>query len=320
MKTKLKIKKRVWVILIILIILGFGAYKGIKIYEEYKYKQTYEYKLLEKGYEMKDAKLMEKNLSNKRLNYILSIDKNESIPLYITEKYYLDKNLEQYLQYQKENIKLTPDNVISIINTHRDNDFYEFDLDSNPALKSSLIVNKFYNLKNDYVPENLITISNNYAWGDSGSQKTTEETFNAYLEMYEAAKLDGYTLMINSSYRTFDEQKQVYDNYLNQYGETFADSIAARPGYSEHQSGFCLDIFSLTNSNRKTFKDSEAYQWLLNNSYKYGFILRYPEDKVEITGYDFESWHYRYVGKEISKYIFENNITFDEYYAYFIEK
>ena len=104
------------------------------------------------------------------------------------------------------------------------------------------------------------------------------------------------------------------------YGSEYADEIAARPGHSEHQTGLALDIFCTTNSNTKTFKDSEAYQWLLNNAYKYGFILRYPEGKENITGFTFESWHYRYVGTEIATYIYENDITFDEYYAYFTEK
>ena len=72
-------------------------------------------------------------------------------------------------------------------------------------------------------------------------------------------------------------------------------------------------------ANKANFKNTEDYEWLMNNAYKYGFILRYPEGKENITGYDFESWHYRYVGKEVAKFIYENEITFDEYYAYYIE-
>ena len=91
-------------------------------------------------------------------------------------------------------------------------------------------------------------------------------------------------------------------------------------GASEYQTVLTLDIFSKDNSNKNTFKDTEVFKWLKDNSYKFGFILRYPEDKVNVTGYGYESWHYRYVGKKIAKYIYENNITFEEYYAYYIEK
>ena len=73
------------------------------------------------------------------------------------------------------------------------------------------------------------------------------------------------------------------------------------------------------NTSQKTFPETESYKWLKENAHKYGFIQRYPEDKVDITGYNFESWHYRYVGVEAATYIYENNITFDEYYAYFVK-
>ena len=126
--------------------------------------------------------------------------------------------------------------------------------------------------------------------------------------------------MINSSYRPYKDQERVYNNYKDSRGESGADKIAARPGYSEHQTGLALDIFCTTNSSTKTFAESEAYRWLLDNSYKYGFILRYPEGKENITGYAFESWHYRYVGKDLATKIYNEGITFDEYYAYYIEK
>ena len=125
--------------------------------------------------------------------------------------------------------------------------------------------------------------------------------------------------MVSSSYRTYEKQELVYNDYKNSRGTEYADSIAARPGYSEHQTGYTLDIFEKTNSNQKTFHESTTYLWLKDNAHNYGFILRYPEDKEDITGYSFESWHYRYVGKDIATYIYQNNITFDEYYAYYLK-
>ena len=97
-----------------------------------------------------------------------------------------------------------------------------------------------------------------------------------------------------------------------------ADLSTARAGFSEHQTGLAIDIltYNVTLSN---FEETDAFKWLSSNAYKYGFILRYPKGKEDITGYEYESWHYRYVGVEIATQIFEEDITFDEYYAYYLE-
>ena len=129
---------------------------------------------------------------------------------------------------------------------------------------------------------------------------------------------DGYKLIVNSSYRSYEEQKEIYDKYSSWYGEDDADKKAARAGYSEHQTGLAVDIQSYC-SQKKEFDECEEFTWLTNNAYKYGFILRYPKNKEYLTGYNYEPWHYRYVGKKVSKYIHDNNITFDEYYAYYVK-
>ena len=93
------------------------------------------------------------------------------------------------------------------------------------------------------------------------------------------------------------------------------DSVSARPGHSEHQTGLTVDINLLS----KQFDKTNEYYWMINNSYKYGFILRYPMDKEKLTGYDYEPWHYRYVGRDVALAIHSEDITFDEYYAYYID-
>lgn len=320
MKRKIKLKKKVWIIITIVIILIVASIYGYNKYQEHLYHQTYEYKLLQKGYNFDETKFLENNFSKERLDYFLKIKKNDNIIAFRKEKYYLDKNLEKYLEYYETSENNDFSSVVAIINTNRNNEYYVNIKDSNFKQDTKMLVNKYYNLNKEYQPDDIIPISSSYAWGDNGSKTTRQITFDAYLNMYNAAKEDGINLMINSSYRTYEEQETVYKNYENKYGSEYADEIAARPGHSEHQTGLALDIFCTTNSNRNTFKDTEAYQWLLNNAHKYGFILRYPEGKENITGFTFESWHYRYVGKEIAQYIYDNSITFDEYYAYFIEK
>ena len=101
-------------------------------------------------------------------------------------------------------------------------------------------------------------------------------------------------------------------------GVEAADTYSARPGFSEHQLGYSIDLTNGESVPFEEFHNTKEYEWLKDNAYKYGFILRYPKDKEYITGYIFEPWHIRYVGYDIAKYIYENNITYEEYYAYFI--
>ena len=177
-----------------------------------------------------------------------------------------------------------------------------------------MLVNKYHKLPEDYLPENLRVIKSLYNRGSNG--KLMEEVALAFEEMAAAALLDNITITNLSAYRSHDLQGRLYNGYVKRDGVKAADTYSARPGHSEHETGLCLDV----NNINDTFQYTEQYKWLVKNCYKYGFIERYPEGKEDLTGYKYESWHYRYVGKEIANYIHENNITFDEYYAYFIEK
>ena len=98
-----------------------------------------------------------------------------------------------------------------------------------------------------------------------------------------------------------------------------ADAFAARPDFSEHQTGLALDIITYGASG-DNFDTTDAFKWLQKNADKYGFILRYPKGKEDITGYSYESWHYRYVGLEIAAYLKEHDMTYDEYYIRFLDK
>ena len=135
--------------------------------------------------------------------------------------------------------------------------------------------------------------------------------------MCDAALENNKYILANSSYRSYEEQKKTYNTYLKLYGQKYVSNYVALPGFSEHQTGLAVDIAS---KNNKIFKNSKEYKWILENSYKYGFILRYTKSNQKITGYEEESWHFRYVGLEIAKYIYENNITYEEYYVMFIDK
>ena len=318
MAKRRKIKKKVWVYLILIIVLSIGIRYGISLYKEYKYKQAYEYKLTEIGYSLDDTKIIQNVFkTDQELEYILSLDKNNHLVELIQEKYFIKAKLDDYLDYIDKNKGLELNKVVTTINTNTNNDYYSLDLKTDISQNEKMIVNKYYGLDKDYTPDDLMNITTTYAWGNGFQVRKI--LWDAYLEMFNAAKENGIYLMINSAYRAYESQEIVFKNYEDSQGTAYAETIAARPGHSEHQTGLAIDIFSTKNTNRKTFADTEEAEWLANNSYKYGFILRYPKDKESITGYQYESWHFRYVGKDIAKYIFENDITFDEYYAYFIE-
>lgn len=315
-----KLKKQVYYFLFFIVIAIIGAIYGLKQYKQYKYEQTYEYKLTEHGYTLEEAKTLDKKLTDKDLEFILSIRKTSTLVDLVNEEYFISKNFNDYYSYYLKHKKEDFANIIAIINTKVNNDYYSLDLQTDMSKGDAIIVNKYYRLDNSYSPDDLVTVPMDYAWGEEGSIVVRKVAYEAFLNMWQGAKEAGHYLMISSAYRSYQEQEIVYNNYKNTYGEDYANKIAAVPGYSEHQTGLAIDVFTKTNSNRKTFKDSEAAKWLADNAYKYGFILRYPEDKVKYTGYDYESWHFRYVGKDIAKEVFDKDITFDEYYAYYLDK
>lgn len=177
----------------------------------------------------------------------------------------------------------------------------------------TLIVNKQRGLPEDYVPENLVTPDVPLA---KSSITMTQTAAEAMKEMFDAAKEDGISLMIGSGYRSYDYQKNLYNRYVERDGEAEANRYSAKPGMSEHQTGLAADLSGTDSSCylKGCFKDTEEGQWLKANAWKYGFILRYPEGKEEITGYIFEPWHYRYFGTEEAKKIFDSGLTVEEYY------
>lgn len=310
-KLKKSIIKKIIILIILIIIICFG----FKIYNKIKYKKTYEYKFLEKGWSEKQTAYI-LNLYKNNLDDILKKDIDENIILLAKEKYFIYSNIEDYLNYINDFEDKELNDVIAIINVHANNEWYEYDATTNINLNELLLVNKFYKIDESYNPDDLVDISNVYAYEGN---KLRKDAYDAFKKMHVDAKNDNINLIINSTYRSYEKQNEIYEDYCNWYGQTKADAQAARPGHSEHQTGLAIDVFSTDNQLSGTFKDSTGYAWLKENAYKYGFIERYPENKEYLTGYEFESWHWRYVGTTAAKVIQEEKITYDEYYAYYIE-
>lgn len=168
-----------------------------------------------------------------------------------------------------------------------------------------VIANKTYSLPSNFAPNNLVTIN--------GYIKVVDYVKDAFLSLSSDAKAIGLNIYASSGYRSYSNQKYIYENYVSMDGKENADRYSARAGYSEHQTGLAIDV----NTIDMTFDNTSESVWLRENAYKYGFIIRYPKGKEEITGYMYEPWHIRYVGKELSNKLYKGGsyITLEEYYG-----
>ena len=319
-KKRLKLKKKVYYFGAFIVFLIVGILLGINYYNDYQYKQTNEYKLLEKGYSLEDTKTIFAKLSETEQQKLIDNDKDDKIISLLEQKYFLEKNLEDYKEYINKNNETDYAKVISIVNVHANHKWYQLELNTNEDLSMLMNVNKFYALSETYTPENLKNIGLTYAYDEEGENKLIDYAYDKFLELWQAANDQGFYLMVTSSYRDYESQKEIYDYRVSTWGERKADETAARPGHSEHQTGLVIDMTSKTEPLADSFTDSKAYEWLKENAYKYGFIERYPEGKTYLTGYSPESWHWRYVGLEAAKTMHDEDITFDEYYAFYVEK
>ena len=164
-----------------------------------------------------------------------------------------------------------------------------------------LIANKSYSLPSSYAP---------------GLQSSIQDSFNKLKN--DASNL-GYNLYIGSGYRSYWDQKIIYNNYVNRDGQANADTYSARAGHSEHQTGLAIDVCdrNVWACITSEFDTSDQAKWINDNCYKYGLIIRYPKGKSNITGYMYESWHLRYVGVELATKLYNNGdwITLEEYYG-----
>ncbi|WP_338469533.1 M15 family metallopeptidase [Niallia sp. XMNu-256] len=181
-----------------------------------------------------------------------------------------------------------------------------------------ILVNKMFSLPQDYSPDDLIRPNVVFSFGDQDVEKSymRREAAMALERMFVAAAIDGIELFAVSGYRSYERQNINFQNHVNRLGEDEAVKVAAYPGNSEHQTGLAMDISSQSANFLLTeqFGDTLEGKWLMENAHKYGFILRYPKGMEAITGYQYEPWHYRYVGVEIATEIYERQLTLEEYF------
>lgn len=188
------------------------------------------------------------------------------------------------------------------------------ELDRRKENELLILVNRDHGLDVNYVPDDLVVPNIYLNTANNMCAYLREEAARAMEDLFNAAKVDGINLIGISGYRSYDYQVNVYDKSVISEGAEATEKFVAEPGHSEHQTGLSMDILSSEyRSLDEGFENTQSYKWLCDNIAEYGFIIRYPKDKVDITKYDYEPWHLRYVGKEAAKEINEKGITLEEY-------
>jgi len=270
-------------------------------------------------------KLLDNNYKSSEINYILSNFK-ENLDILLNMKHIdiLDfKNitnfdinkLERYLTYNDKN-EYDLKTVVTYVNIGLDKPGYS-DYSSYTIEEAqndlTILVNKYHKLPDNYEPNDLVELSykNGYAY------HLRKEAATNFEKLTSQALLDNVIFYPFSAYRSFNTQSILYNRYKARDGALKADTYSARPGFSEHQLGLAVDVRSHTLNDNLTDQD---YKWMLNNSYKYGFIIRYPKGKQHITQFIEEPWHLRYLGVELATKVHHSNLTYDEYYDLYMNK
>lgn len=292
-KRKIKIKKKNFLILILIMLgISYCLVKGITWANNILLKY-------ENNHKNNETKKKEEKEENSISNMKERID------------YYNEEYEKRYQEYQKKNKNLSIEQIIKDVNMNLDQDPYENTKEAKNLNTEKILVNKYYYLSKDYVPKNLEEIDNKYALEGMKLVKSAKEAFEKMAK--DAAKQD-LTIVAMSTYRSYNYQVNLYNRYVKEDGKEEADTYSGRPGHSEHQTGYAVDVYN-KEENYTNFEKTKEYKWMSAHAHEYGFILRFPKDKEKETGYHFESWHYRYVGIDIARYIKNNNISFEEYYA-----
>ncbi|MFO1444757.1 M15 family metallopeptidase [Bacillus sp. Bva_UNVM-123] len=181
-----------------------------------------------------------------------------------------------------------------------------------------VLVNKQYSLPDGYAPEDLVRPNVPFSFGDQDIEKSymRKEAADSLELLFAEGKKVGINLFAVSGYRSYERQVAVFNAEVSKYGEEKAIQAVAFPGSSEHQTGLAMDLSSQSASFElsEQFGETAEGKWIADNAHRFGFILRYPKGKENITGYKYEPWHFRYVGKKAAEVIFEKKLTLEEYF------
>ncbi len=217
-----------------------------------------------------------------------------------------------YNENEDEEDSLLPEDLNSILA-----DRPTVPLDIIPSSKT-VLVNRKYLLPASYVPANLVEpkVRFNFSYS-SDKRKLRKVAADALERLFAAGEKENVILYGISGYRSYARQKQIYDRNVATRGVEATNAVSAKPGSSEHQTGLTIDVSAQSVAYRldQSFGDTKEGKWLAKHAHLYGYIIRYPYGKAKVTGYSYEPWHIRFVGKTVATYLYENNLTMEEYYG-----
>ncbi len=290
---------------------NFDSYTKIK-YKDSKYLIENINALIKKGYNNEQITMILYHGTGEDVKEFAKKDKVRYLEEFYTIDYAKIKYYDRYVKYMDES-REDEETSILLVNLDMDKEEYQ-----DPVIVKefsyTMLVNKHRKLEEDFLPDNLVTISEEDA-AEEG-MKLNRTAYTSFKQMKKQAESEGYHLIINSSYRDYKDQRDIMDTYKNLYGQDYVDKYVLKPGFSEHQTGLAMDIGS---TDTRVFANSDEYTWMIENCYKFGFIYRFKKEYEDITGIRHEAWHYRYVGRKIAKEIYEKKLSYEEYYAMYIE-
>ena len=275
------------------------------------YNFTNECKIYKLGYTIDEARTLVATLSEAQEDTLIAHQEHDTIAIpMLGMRYFIADNFSRYLAFHKKNSTSAPlDVIVALVNVGYDRDRESSAVPCDTSKGQLMLVNGRHYLDENYKPENLAKFSMDYCYENQRAQSVVVD---AFMVMQQACKEQtDAQLMVNSAYRSYQDQIGTYKRNPKGY--------AARAGSSEHQTGYAIDVTSRQHPMRWPFDTSVEGVWMREHCHEYGFILRYPEKQSQIFGFAYEPWHLRYVGKDVAKRIHDEDITFDEYYAYYIE-
>ena len=275
------------------------------------YNFTNECRIYRLGYPIDQARALAAVLSDEQADSLIVRGEHDTIayPL-LSERYFIAKNFDRYLAYHKVDTTLTAlKDIVAIVNVGRDLDREAVAVPCDTSKGHLMLVNGRHYLDENYKPDDLVQFQKTYCYEEQRALGAVVQAFMAMQQ--ECKKQTDAQLMVNSAYRSYQQQIGTYKRNEKGY--------AARAGSSEHQTGLALDVTSLQHPMRWPFDTSKEGVWMREHCHEFGFILRYPQKQANVMGYNYEPWHLRYVGKETAKRVHDEDITYDEYYAYYIE-
>ena len=283
---------------------NYTVYNELNYYKNVSISQVNE--LIVKGYNSKEINCILMTGNYDSISSLLKKDKYENIDKFLCYEYANLSNLDRYITYQQKTLSNYDESVLNV-EIGLDKTYYD-DSKVVSTFSYDMLVNKYFKLESNFIPDDLVKVKDEYSIDSEYGNATMLNNF--YQMADDLNKELDLKIYVRSGYRSYKDQEEIYNTYYKLYGQKYVNNYVARAGFSEHQTGLALDIKA---SSSKTFDGTKESEWLKKNAYKYGFIHRYTKANESITGYKFESWHYRYVGIEIAKVVYDKNITYEEY-------